>query len=218
MSIPFSGGESNLLALYHLENANDAKGSYNLSNQGSVSFSDGGKFGKYASFNGSSQALYNDSFYNLNGNFTIICWLKDIGTSGRLIEEGKAGVDFGNFYIAPSASNKISFSLNYANGSSHTVTSNNATSSTWSMWAFVRDGSYGKIYYNGQFDNQTEHTQAQNGSTYFAIGATRAAPFISYCSGKIDEVAIFSDAKSADFIKSYYDTKPCGGAFLLNMV
>ncbi len=216
MAIPFSGGESNLLALYHLDSANDAKGSYNLSNQGSVSFSDGGKFGKYASFNGSSQALYNDSFYNLNGNFTIICWLKDIGTSGRFICEDREGTDFGNFGIYPDASHKLVFSLHYANGSAHTVTSNNAVSSVWSMWAFVRDGSYGKIYYNGEFDNQVAHTQAQNGSPYFVIGANRSSTFSYYCSGKIDEVAVFSDAKSADFIKSYYLTY--GGAFLLNMV
>lgn len=217
MSIPFSGGESNLLALYHLENANDAKGSYNLSNQGSVPFSDGGKFGKYASFNGSSQALYNDSFYNLNGNFTVICWLKDIGTSGYIIYEGKQGVDWGSFSIGPDASKKMIFSLLYNFGSNHSVTSNNAVSSVWSMWAFVRDGSYGKIYYNGEFDNQVEHTQAQNSSTYFAIGALRANPFVDYCSVKIDEVAVFSDAKSADFIKSYY-TKSYTGAFLYLMV
>src|SRR5207244_5419021 len=89
---------------------------------------------------------------------------------------------------------------------------------TWAHVAFVSDGSPGvlKMYTNGVFANQRNHTMPADNTFPFNIGGGGVFDAIgangNYFNGQIDEVAVFDKALSAEQIAAQYAAAFSGSA------
>lgn len=211
--------DANLVAYYKLENVNDSKGSYTLTNNGTVTFS-AGKFNNAANFGSSNTSKYltdttNTGFGNNAQSYSA--WI-NVTTAPATNAEAKIVMRLDN------ASPYLGFGLTYKDtGGTKYLTAfrlrgavawdylNYATTLTTGVWyhvVSVWDGTYLYLYLNGVLV-ATSGSLSGNGTGNYGyygtyIGGYAGAEFFS---GLIDDTAIFSRALTASEVKSIYTSR-----------
>lgn len=175
-----------------------------------------GKRGKALSFDGASNYV-NVGDIDLSGNFTLSAWVKydSLPADDR---------DLIMKWGTPAAPNTRSYMLAYQ-GSSLKPTLGRATNGSDPVWALggtvlqtntwyhiagTYDGSYLRIYVNGQLDsNGSENPKVATGSLYLSnnstvIGAASSAADGEVTDGLIDEVRIYNRALTPSEVEGLY--------------
>jgi len=99
--------------------------------------------------------------------------------------------------------------VNFINnrGGSHALEASGVITTGWQHIAAVYDGTYGKLYRNGELVASKNIGQFTLQTSYdFYIGY-RPTSGAYYFNGPIDEVAIYSQALSLEEIKEHYEAK-----------
>jgi VCBS repeat-containing protein len=200
-----SGGEANLEAYYRFDD--DSTGS---TIQDITSNNRDGQLanGQVLTLDGDSdyvQVAY-DAKFDIT-NWTVETWFQTTAhgdsNSGRIM--GKAQGAGGNHFSLYMQNGKVFFPTNNLNTSSISST-DTYNDGEWHHAAGVYDGSSLKLYMDGQLENSTTVTGTPtiSGAEVFTIGAyidgDGHAP--QYFNGKIDEVRVWSDARSQEEIQA----------------
>lgn len=202
--------DSSTMAMWHFDEGSgttvaDSSGNGNTGSFYGTPVWVGGRFKAGLRFmTGEEHIVVNDSSsLDMTGNLTVELWLKQLGVSSPAWLLNKANTtnyNDSNYAIWIDASNRVCGAI--ANGTDvQNVTS--ASSIQPGMWyhvAFTVDGATLKLYINGVLENSSSQliTPASNGQDLLI--AARAPTSLYHFNGTIDEVAIYSRAKSADEI------------------
>ena len=148
-------------------------------------------------FNGTSNFIRSASPINPGSTeCTYSFWIKPETTSGILVQQlDSSGTGRTILYFS---SNKIA---SYLGGGGTTGTSTVKTNQ-WSHVAMTYDGSTVKIFVNGKLENTTNKT-GENSMGDIVFGTNKGMSG-SWYKGYIDEIAVFSEAKSAIHIDMMY--------------
>lgn len=223
--------DANLKAYWRLENVNDSKNSYNLTNNNTVTFT-GAKYGNGANF-GSSNT---NKSLSINSNLTISGGAMSVSLWVKMLAEISSGTQT-LFSLSDSATDTEMFIRYEYNSGTRRIrldrtkrgdTNNpiyyNVTLGTdvFHHIALTYDASALKGYYNGTYFDQLatsgsglnfpsaiDHTTL--GRSQFNDGT-----FTSYASALIDDVAVFNDELTATEVKTIYTD--AGGSFIFNMI
>jgi len=200
-------GSGTTKLLLHLNGSStDSSGNNNNGTDTAITYVDG-KFGKCASFNGSSSniSISDTASLKITGNITISAWINPSSAptftcvAGKFLNStnksywlafngGKAGM-----YISTNGSNQTGEAL-----------SQTLSNGVWYNVVGTYDGTNTKIYVNGSLANSIGQTGGINDSTgSFAVGKLGSLSS-DYFPGKIDEVIIENRAWTASEIKKYY--------------
>lgn len=206
--------DPNLVSYYRLEDVNDSKGSYTLTNNNSVTF-DAAKFNNGANCNGTKNLSISNAL-GLSGtsNFTYSFWAKmnaDISSSlGFFFRHSignTASDNYYDLYYDYNGGTRRIIARRY--GGSTTLTYNTTLGTTWHHIAFTYDGTNATLYLDGSIvagPTSSSGTIAAgvtqqlylgnnwNGDTSFPINAI------------IDDFAVFTRALSAAEISELYST------------
>lgn len=221
--------DASCVAYYRLENVNDSKGSFNLTNVGTVAFNpalfnNGGDFGSA----NSTKALEVDNNLGIDGgNITISMWFK---VTGEAVNNGAAEY----FTCQSSNPTRTSFTIEYTQASgiftldfvrseigvsaerqSNTVSS--LVDSTFHHYALTYDGTNIKGYVDGVFKGQQASSGNGNNASSvsrFGLGRFKAVDaFVGgYASGIADDVVVFTRALTLTEIQSIALGTSGGGA------
>lgn len=203
---------SNTKLLLHLNgNSTDSSGNGNNGSDNNISYVDG-KFGKCASFNGSSSKIDVGSNIDLRGNFTLGAWIKltsNLADNRQIIIRDLYGTNYAQYIIYGSNGNKMNAYACSDNvgTSANAVSSSSIALNTWYFVAGTRDGANVKIYINGKLEGTAPWTSAQKVSTdTTTIGCTKngVGTPSSVFPGLIDEVIIENRAWTPEEVKKYY--------------
>ena len=202
-----------LAALWHL-NEGSGTAIYDSSGNGNTgSFYNtpdwvGGKFGNGLQFIWASpyEAVVVDDSNSLdiNGNLTIELWFKQpivTNLEQGLLNKGNTASFTDSNYEAWLDDTKIYASV--ANGTAYQdiMSASTIQADTWYHVAFTADGTNLTLYVNGVRENSTSQTMTpKSNSNQLVIGAEAAGGMLLFFNGTIDEVAIYSRAKSAEEI------------------
>jgi len=209
--------ETNLVAYYKLEDANDSSGNgYNLTNTHSVPFVSG-KFSNCASFTtGSSQSLYiSNNFGILGTTATISIWYNPStapanGVYYSLVVQNENTNKTYNiiYYYTSGTSNIILFQRGrYNNASTEAPFQTALTIGNWYNLVYVYDGTNLNGYINGKLvAGPAAASGAGSGvaTDNFVIG-TNTVPGSQFINGKIDETLVFTRAWTAGEVAKYYE-------------
>jgi hypothetical protein len=171
-----------------------------------------GRFGKSLAFDGSSQYViaYDSGYQKLTGPLTLEAWVNPSNLSASNPEIIANSLSSYGFRMRFLSGGKVRFN---AYGTSDDTLDSNSTipANQWSHIVMTYDGSYKKIYINGNLDAQEPTTGSLNtGDPDVTIGANKGA---EYFPGKIDEVKIYNYALSASQVRTAYNH---GSAVLWN--
>jgi len=198
--------DPNLIAYWRMENTNDSKGSFNLTNNGSVTFTSG-KFYNAANFNdgGTNSSKYlsraSNDVRTGTGNFTHNLWFKTskTGVDQRLLTYGAAATNQAVYLYIKDTDNKLVSTLH---GRSGERSANAVTDGSWHMATQVYDGTYLKLYLDGDLEAQGG-ASPDIGNTGFTIGRDWSVTSLFF-TGLIDDVSIFTrDLSSAEIKKLF---------------
>jgi hypothetical protein len=171
-----------------------------------------GRFGEGLQFHwGSTEhvAVNDSKTLDITGNLTIEFWYKQsviLYVSQWFLNKENSGTMTNSNYMAYLDGNNYLICL-IANGtSSLSVTSTAAMQANlWYHIACTADGSNLKLYINGVLDNYTNQSITPVANSYpLLIGAKYTGDVLDRFNGTIDEVAIYSRAKSAAEIAADY--------------
>jgi hypothetical protein len=125
----------------------------------------------------------------LNGNFTIECWIYPTVTNTRMLFAGSVNsAGLTNWYFEITSSNKLAFNWTNTVPTSFIPTSTASISpNTWTHVAVVKNGGTLTLYINGSADGTASPTGTYAGASYgFSIG--RAGDYNGlYFTGYIDD-------------------------------
>lgn len=205
MSTEFSNlglsSDANLKAYWKLENVNDSKDSYTLTNGGTTTFTSG-KFNNAATFNGSSQYLYRGEDFGLSGasnNMSVSCWFKISSAPDTGVYECIV------FFQTINGANRYFYRLYYANiGGVYKIHFQNRgyydvtlSTDTWYHIGFTSNTSDNNIVYlNGTpiiSTTASDNTSSGGLSDEFSLGASyySSGSKGDYLNGQIDDVSLF---------------------------
>ena len=223
MAKEFNGSEANLVALYHLEDVTDSKASYDLTNNGTATFT-AAKFSNGVNLGTPNSTKYLSITNNLgftgDANFTFICWVKllsEIG-SGRWgfvgAHDNATRTRIGISYEYNAGTQRIVFYRLKTNIGDRNIYYTIALgTSDFYQIAATYDGSNLKGFVNGS----EVATVAESGSgdpsgggDHFTIVRAALSGDGTPASALIDEVGVFDEAKSQSFIQSYYSESRIG--------
>ncbi|NYZ79236.1 LamG domain-containing protein, partial [Candidatus Micrarchaeota archaeon] len=169
----------------------------------------GGKYGYGLNFDWTDAqhiAVTDSNSLHLNGSITMELWFRETSTGSGLGEwllnkDSSTNYNNSNYALWTDNLNKIRGAVSdcsvVANLTSATIISLN----TWYHVAFTYDGSTIKLYVNGVLENSSSQTITPLPNTQpLLIGARKAGTNQYNFNGTIDEVAIYSRAKSASEI------------------
>jgi hypothetical protein len=140
---------------------------------------------------GTSDYLYKpyDVLLNqLNGNFTMECWIYPTATSTRMIFAGSANsAGNENWFFEITSANKLSFAFSSGVSTFTATSSASISTNTWTYVAAVKNGGTITQYINGSADGTSSPTGTYKNASYgFAIG--RAGDYNGlYFTGYIDD-------------------------------
>jgi hypothetical protein len=215
--IRLAGGHStsSLAGLWHFDEGSgtavsDASGNGNNGSDSSASWVSG-RFGSglWFSFGVVHQVVVNDSdSLDMSSNFTVELWFNQpvAGPYEWLLNKGDGqNQQYTNYELYLSTPPYL-----YASIGNNTVYQSIGSTSiiqanTWYHVAFTADGTTLKLYINGVLENSTSQTitPAPNSGSLI-IGSRASHGLLNRFNGTIDEVAIYSRAKSADEIAADY--------------
>jgi len=184
----------------------------------------GGRFLYGLRFNSSTGAehitIEDSNTLDINGEFTIELWFMPYGTglSEWLLNKGNtSNYNDSNYQIwIDDTPNKIRVSIGNGTTDQNLTSSNPIQTNTWYHLAFSGDGTTLKLYINGVLDNYTSQTltPSPNNGALVIAGRTTSDVLFRF-NGTIDEVAVYSRAKSAEEIAAdaslfHWDWGPIG--------
>lgn len=218
-------------AYYRFEsNANDSKGTKNLTTSGSPTYASG-RFGNAVDLEASSsQYLYHadDKVFDLSNTMTLSMWIKvetmpsSLGRYVLLINKGNDTNGAYNLYILQN--NKIFFATT-ATGDfgDQTGTSQDSAlpdiTGTWKhiVITHVASTHTTKLYVDGVEEPSTEFgtaTSIYNSGSQFRVGFSgRTDENDKYFDGMIDDLAVFNRALTAGEVLSIYRSNAKGALF-----
>ena len=143
---------------------------------------------------------YIETAFNLPSNttsFSVSMWVNttSFSTAQILIDNRDSAFDGYNCFIS---SNTINFRIN---GTDTSVSTSGLSVNNWFHLALTYDGSTAKIYLNSGTPTEQALTTTLNINNVTRIGAISQSTASTFFSGKIDEVAIFDKALTADQVK-----------------
>jgi hypothetical protein len=190
-------------AIYHLENnANDSMGSYNGSVYGAT-YNPSGKIGGCYNFDGSNDYIdLND--VDLPSTFTILTWVDPDTTSSLkhiLHKTSSNGASTNCNYKLYTYDSKL-----YSGGSTGGAESSSSTSVStgWQFVGATYNGTAIQTILNGVADGNPANTATASTNYDASIGRPGERSDY-YFDGDIDEMWLFNDTKSADWIASTYN-------------
>ena len=206
--------DANCRAYYRCENGElltDSKGSYTLSNWGSVGQSSSGQFGYCADFGtpNTTKLLYIDSDFGITSQtFSICCWLKTtVPTTNETFSDPVEMVfnGYGTFYIRFYKSGGVMYTgVIRNNGITQEGTYYAVDPGTgWNHYVMTCSGTNLKLYINKvDKGNNTCSTTAggSNTRTNFGTGLVSAG-----YSGLMDDIMIFNDVLTGAEVTAIYD-------------
>jgi len=207
----FLYADANLVALYELEDVNDSKASYTLTNHATVPFN-AAQFGNGAEFPSSNSTKYLDVASNLglagNGNMSVSFWYK------RQVEILTASNEYAVYHSSTTtlarylglsyyeSSGKNLYLDSSGTGLTYAVT----LGTTWHYIVIVRDVSNSKtqLYLDGsQVGGDGTIGTGVASASAFSIGST-TTPGLYTSSAIIDDVAVFSRALTSTEISNHF--------------
>lgn len=217
--------QTGLVALYHLNgNSTDFSGNSNHGTDTAITYSQAnGKFNQGAGFNGSSSKIMvaDSASVSLTTPYTISMWIKPtaLPTSGNLInplskyDTGAPGGAGGYEIQLYNNSGTQQINLDHYAASAPLLSTNYTLStSNWSYFVDVWDGTNFYLYINGNLinsgrtsgtaTNPTDNAKSLNIGTFGSLGGT--GELGRWFNGAIDELAIFNIAKDAVWVRDYY--------------
>lgn len=168
-----------------------------------------GKYGNAPSFNGSSQyfSVADNAAFDFTTQLTVEAWvnMSAVGTGYKgIVSRWATGVSDSSFLLYKSGnaeSNQWQFLI--SNGSGLVVAQGGAAATGWTHLVGTYDGSYVKIYVNGKLAAQSAGAiTIQNTALDLEIGRFNAS---NYFDGLIDDVKIYSSARTADQVFADYN-------------
>lgn len=172
-----------------------------------------GKVGKALSFDGADDYVQTPQSNSLDvtGQVTVEAWIfprayvDDTGCDSHIIS--RCDYSGGHLYVLGTFSNgKVSFSVNpYPDAHPSAVT---LPLNAWAHLAMTYDGSYVRLYINGEFDSSySQSGPIYTTSNWLAIGCKPTGPWggagtYAYFNGMIDEVRIYNRALSQQEIQT----------------
>ncbi len=206
---------TNARGIYHLEGLTDSSGNSNTLTARGASSTTSGLVGGAYSFDGFNDYLYasDSATLDISGtDFTVIAWcyLDTTGTDEAILSKTVSfDNDAVNYALAQSTSSGYRFITSDSTGTAgHATLTDDTTGYTTSAWAHLV-GTYRtsdkrqEIYINS--------TMRESATAGYAVGTNSGLLYIgsyytnTFFDGIIDEVWIFSDLKSSDFITAVYN-------------
>lgn len=190
---------TNMVYLWHLEgNANDSSGNGLTGVSGSITYSSAnGKFGQGAGFVAASNS-YLASPQNLTNpvTFSHSLWFKTSVDGSNIV--GFCDRQTGNpaSYVDRTV-DIYNHKIDLWNGSSHTSGSMTVDDGKWHYLVYTSNSLTQKIYVDGNLQ-----ISASGGSSY--SGWWRYDRFYGTTNMEIDEIAYFTDTKSASWVRQQY--------------
>ena len=201
---------TNGFRIFHFEgNANDSSSNAANGSSSGTTFGtdyDNGQGGQGAYFDGNDYISLGT--LNFPASFTMMAWVKNSGTSAQTVIDFNDNSTTVSYLRNPE--NATNGKGGYADNKGGSCGATTTTSdNTWRLMTAVGNGTTGRYLYV----NQT--LEASDTSELSAINFTATNSYIGkelwqgtnyyYNTGYLDEVWVFSDAKSADFIKAVYN-------------
>ena len=122
---------------------------------------------------------------------TVSVWVETRSFANRgIFDLGAAGSNGRHFNLRTLGNTTDRYRAQFWGGADFDVTATGAAN-TWSHFALVHDGMQGTIYYNGTAIGSKASALVVDDGRAFEIGRYNGG---SYWDGKVDEVAVFSDA------------------------
>lgn len=209
--------DANLVAYYRLENTNDSKASFNLTNNNTVAFN-AAKFNNgadYGSTNTNKSLTIANKLGITGGNITFLFWFKASVTPAE-------GVDF-ELCSQSDGTNFIWYAMRYQRDSGNLqvrsfrnksgvanqndINAIDLGTTGFHMMAMTYDGTTLKSYVDGSLlgsGTAASGSGSSGVSDNFAIGAAVGGGS-DFTNGIIDDVAVFSRALSATEILNHYN-------------
>jgi hypothetical protein len=172
-----------------------------------------GKRGKALQFGGVDGYVDcgNDASLDVVDEFTIGAWVKwnEFKDFGLIVDKGNGGsvetFNYGLWSYSP-ASGYLTGWIGDGVGHNHVVLNGTLSTDTWHHVVFVADGSYLKLFVNGELNNEAPQTI----TLAVNLEPVRISkPGNRVIDGTIDEVKIYNRALSADEIKADYEYPVC---------
>ena len=206
--------DSNYQGVWHLPNGTTLSASDSTANgrNGTISSpaATAGEIGGGASFNGTSDGISFSPITTLVQTYTAEFWVNSTFPNTYMtILGGTSG--FNDIYFDGSSNaigvdNGTSFSA-YSTAS---VSGVSVPSSTWTSLVVTRSGSTITVYKNGTLVGTGTFSTAYNTANYGEMGNAT----INYYGGKLDEVKISSNVRSAGWITTEYNNQSSPTSFL----
>lgn len=195
-------------AYWKLEDVNDTLGVYTLTNTDTTTFT-AGKINNAATFNGSSQALNNNSVWGATGYpKSYSGWVKfDTVASGgdqAIFAIGDGSVHYYCLKLRDS-DNKIVFRSNNNSDAGDVDTGITADATTWYHVAVVQHSATSvSLYVNGSKTNTTATTFSATVSQFYIGYLGRSS--VWWLDGQVDEVGFWDKALSDAEVTSLYNS------------
>ena len=212
---PAGTWDSSYAGVWHLSNgttlsANDSTAN---GNNGTISspVATAGEISGGASFNGSSDGISFPPVGNLAQTYTAEFWLNSSFSHPYMTILGGSS-SFNDIYF-DGGSNAIGVDNGTSFGaySTASVTGLNIASNTWTSLAVTRSGSTIRVYTNGTLAGTGTFSTAYNAANFAEMGSVGG---INFYGGKLDEVRISSNARSASWIQTEFNNQSAPGNFL----
>jgi len=212
---PAAVWDSNYAAVWHLPNGTtlSAADSTAHGNNGAIvtPVATSGEIGGAASFNGSSDGITFNPINNLVQTYTAEFWINSSFPHPYMSMLGGTGafndIYFDNGHNVLGVDNGTSYSAY----STAIVSGLNVPSNTWTSLAVSRNGSSISVYKNGALVGTGTFSTPYNVLNFAEMGN---AAGINYYGGKLDEVKISSNVRSAAWIQTEYNNQSSPSAFL----
>lgn len=206
--------DSSLLAYWRLEgNSNDVQGTYNGTDTAITYSLANGKFGQGADFNGTTSKISTSLTINTYSNLSISAWVNPDNQNDGAVMFANDTPGFDNSLqmgVRPEVNAygiTKKFSMIYQRNSDATRHGVSDTAdieaSVWTNYVFTYDGSNMKLYRNGLLVDTTALSSAVFSSTAVTLGFNTGS---GRCwDGKLDDIAIYSRALTANEAKEIYN-------------
>lgn len=209
MSLGELRAQNGLIWGSHLNgNSNDFSGNGNNGTDTAITYSQAnGKFGQGAGFNGSNSNIQINSLPAL-GDCTICAYIKMTGNAqsgySYIFTTANPSNDFNlNFSVEPTT-NYLSFGIYTGNWLPSVIGNYNMNDSLRHMVAVTRSGANIVLYMDGKVVSSSSSYRTGNaGGDISSIGSNNSNSN-TFFTGSIDEVTIFTVAKSASWVKQQY--------------
>jgi hypothetical protein len=150
--------------------------------------------------------VFNSSYLNnITSQITVTAWIKPGSSGGYIVAKNNVGFDFQYGFVAGTV---MDVYLNVGGiRSSSASNSINLTSNTWQHVAFTWNGTFIKIFVNGNRSGAGSSYSTPLVVTDYPVLIGKRMPNSKYFNGTIDDVKIYNISLSDEQIKAIYENK-----------